>query len=148
MEACDGRDAKVSSQKSVRNMKPGDEVYGIITDVMDSKALVAVVPISDDKRIRFSPGDTAALRVQDIADRYVKFVKDEFRVGDLIRARVVSTTNGIDLTTQGSSDYGVIKAFCSKCRNVLVLKENKLMCRDCERPETRKLSKYYLVTGE
>lgn len=147
-EANNGHEAKVVGQKGVRPIVPGDEVYGLITDVMESKALVSVVPISNDKGHRFAPADTAVLRVQDIAERYVKFVKDEVRIGDIIKARVIATMNGIDLTTKGSQEYGVIKAFCSRCRVHMTLNNNKLTCRKCGRPETRKLSSYYLNDGE
>jgi len=144
----EGHEAKVKTNKTIKSAKIGDEVYGIVIDVMDSKALVAVVPLSNEKGVRFTPEGTAVIRVQDISERYVQTIKEEFRIGDIIKARVIAVGNGLDLSTKGSDEYGVIKAFCSRCRNVLVLKGSQLNCKRCERGERRKTSKYYLENGE
>jgi exosome complex component CSL4 len=143
-----GRDAEVHSAKSVCPVRIGDEVLGVITNVMDSKALADVFVIQKSKSERFGKAETAALKVADISDRYVKFVSDEFRIGDIIKARVVDTQNGTDLSTKGNPAYGVIKAFCTRCRHAMVLKGSKVICKSCGRSETRKLSKDYVEQGE
>jgi exosome complex component CSL4 len=115
---------------------------------MESKALADVYVIQKNKGERFGKAETAAIKVQDISDRYVKFVSDEFRIGDIIKARVIDTQAGTDLSTKGNPAYGVLKAFCTRCRHAMVLKGSKVMCNSCGRTETRKLSKDYVEIGE
>lgn len=124
----------------------GDEVYGIITSVSEIKALVSIVP-AQENGVRFAPSETAVIRVQDISERYVRTVKDELRTGDIVKARVSSTQNGVDLSVKGP-EYGVIKAFCTFCRRPMALNGSKLICNKCERTETRKVSNEYFSNGE
>jgi exosome complex component CSL4 len=143
-----GHEAAVKAQKSVKQIKIGDEVYGIVTDAGEMKALVAVVPISAVSGDRYPSLETAAIMVQHMSERYVRSAKDEFRAGDIIKARVVSMERGLDLTTKGSPDYGVLKAFCTRCRHPLRLKGSALICEGCGRTERRRIAKGYVLTGE
>jgi len=148
IEVSEGKDAQVKSKKHIKHLAPGDDVYAIVKSVMETKALLTIIPIESGKGERVLYSDFAAVKVQDISDHYVKSVKDEFRPGDILKAKVISTRAGVDVSTKLSPKYGVVKAFCSNCRSQLVLKSKRLMCTRCERTERRKLSEDYPSEGE
>lgn len=148
VEVSEGKDAQVKSKKSIKPLAPGDDVYALVKSVSETKALLTIIPISSEHGARVIYSDFAAIKVQDISDHYVKSVKDEFRPGDIIKAKVISTRNGVDVSTKLSPKLGVIKAFCSNCRSQLVLKSRRLMCTRCERTERRRLSEEYPSEGD
>jgi len=85
------------------------------------------------------------LPIRNVSTRYVERLKDEFKIGDLIKAKVVKASSlGIDLATDDFS-FGVVKAFCSKCRHPLQLFGQSLRCLNCGSSERRKVSSDYFV---
>ena len=122
-------------------LKVGDIVYGKITDVRESGAMVEVAGIEgkeDREIVNLRLGD---IHVSNVRDSYVKRLSDEFRPSDIIRARVIDTER-MRLTTAEDS-LGVVKAYCSNCRGELVLEGKKLKCPVCNMTETRKISTEY-----
>lgn len=122
-------------------LKVGDIVYGKITDVRESGAMVEVARIEgkeDREIVNVRSGD---VHVSNVRDSYVKRLSDEFRHFDIIRARVLDTER-MRLTTAEDS-LGVVKAYCSNCRGELVLEGKKLKCPVCNMTETRKISTEY-----
>lgn len=122
-------------------LKVGDIVYGKITDVRESGAMVEVAGIEgkeDREIVNVRSGD---VHVSNVRDSYVKRLSDEFRLFDIIKARVIDAER-IRLTTAEDS-LGVVKAYCSNCRGELVLDGKKLKCPVCNMTETRKISTEY-----
>lgn len=122
-------------------LKVGDIVYGKITDVRDSGAMVEIAGIEgkeDRQIVNVRLGD---IHVSNVRDSYVKRLSDEFRPFDIVKARVVDVDR-MRLTTAEDS-LGVVKAYCSKCRGELVLEGKKLKCPVCNMTETRKISTEY-----
>lgn len=122
-------------------LKIGDIVYGKITDVRESGAMVEIAGIEgkeDREIVNVRSGD---IHVSNVRDSYVKRLSDEFRPFDIIRARVLDTER-MRLTTAEDS-LGVVKAYCSNCRGELVLEGKKLKCPVCNMTETRKISTEY-----
>jgi len=122
-------------------LKVGDIVYGRITDVRESGAMVEVAGIEGKENreiVGSRPGD---IHVSNVRDSYVKRLSDEFRPSDLVRARVIEVDR-MRLTTSEDS-LGVVKAYCSNCRGELVLEGKKLKCPVCNMTETRKISTEY-----
>ncbi len=122
-------------------LKVGDIVYGKITDVRESGAMVEIAGIEgkeDREIVNVRPGD---IHVSNVRDSYVKRLSDEFRPSDIIRARVIDVER-MRLTTAEDS-LGVVKAYCSNCRGELVLEGKKLKCPVCNMTETRKISTEY-----
>ncbi|HET8688113.1 MAG TPA: exosome complex RNA-binding protein Csl4 [Methanosarcina sp.] len=122
-------------------LKVGDIVYGKITDVRESGAMVEVAGIEgkeDREIVNVRSGD---VHVSNVRDSYVKRLSDEFRPFDIIRARVIDAER-MRLTTAEDS-LGVVKAYCSNCRGELVLEGKKLKCPVCNMTETRKISTEY-----
>jgi len=122
-------------------LKVGDIVYGRITDVRESGAMVEVAGIEGKENreiVGSRPGD---IHVSNVRDSYVKRLSDEFRPSDIVRARVIDVDR-MRLTTSEDS-LGVVKAYCSNCRGDLVLEGKKLKCPVCNMTETRKISTEY-----
>jgi len=122
-------------------LKVGNIIYGRITDVRDSGAMVEVAGIEGKENraiVSSRPGD---IHVSNVRDSYVKRLLDEFRPSDLIRAKVIEVDR-MRLTTAEDS-LGVVKAYCSNCRGDLVLEGKKLKCPVCNMTETRKISTEY-----
>lgn len=122
-------------------LKVGDIIYGKITDVRESGAMVEVAGIEgkeDREIVNVRSGD---IHVSNVRDSYVKRLSDEFRPSDIIRARVLDTER-MRLTTAEDS-LGVVKAHCSNCKGELVLEGKKLKCPVCNMTETRKISTEY-----
>jgi exosome complex component CSL4 len=121
----------------------GDIVVGQVTNMRESVALVEIAGIKG-KGERGIVGDiNAAIHVSNVKDAYVKDLNYEFAAFDIVKAKVIDMRN-LRLSTVGK-ELGVMKAYCTKCRTVLV-KDNgndKLKCPKCERTETRKLSSAY-----
>ena len=122
-------------------LKVGDIVYGKITDVRESGAMVEVAGIEGKEEREIVNSRLGDIHVSNVRDSYVKRLLDEFRPSDIIRAKVIDTER-IRLTTAEDS-LGVVKAYCSNCRGELELEGKKLKCPVCNMTETRKISTEY-----
>jgi exosome complex component CSL4 len=122
-------------------LKVGDIVYGKITDVRESGAMVEVAGIEGKEEREIVNVRSGDVHVSNVRDSYVKRLSDEFRPFDIIRARVTDAER-MRLTTAEDS-LGVVKAYCSNCRGELVLEGKKLKCPVCNMTETRKISTEY-----
>lgn len=122
-------------------LKVGDIVYGKITDVRESGAMVEVAGIEGKEEREIVNVRSGDIHVSNVRDSYVKRLSDEFRPYDIVRARVLDTER-IRLTTAEDS-LGVVKAYCSNCKGELVLEGKKLKCPVCNMTETRKISTEY-----
>ncbi|HWR25677.1 MAG TPA: exosome complex RNA-binding protein Csl4 [Methanosarcina sp.] len=122
-------------------LKVGDIVYGKITDVRESGAMVEIAGIEGKEDREVVNSRLGDLHVSNVKDSYVKYLADEFRPFDIIRAKVIDTER-VRLTTSEPS-LGVVKAYCSNCRGELILEGKKLKCPVCNMTETRKISSEY-----
>ncbi|HPS90404.1 MAG TPA: exosome complex RNA-binding protein Csl4 [Methanosarcina vacuolata] len=122
-------------------LKVGDIVYGKITDVRESGAMVEVAGIEGKEEREIVNVRSGDIHVSNVRDSYVKRLSDEFRPYDIVRARVLDTER-IRLTAAEDS-LGVVKAYCSNCKGELVLEGKKLKCPVCNMTETRKISTEY-----
>src|SRR5665647_955105 len=122
-------------------LKVGDIVYGKITDVRESGAMVEVAGIEGKEDREIVNSRLGDIHVSNVRYSYVKRLSDEFRPSDIIRAKVIDTER-IRLTTAEDS-LGVVKAYCSNCRGELELEGKKLKCPVCNMTETRKISTEY-----
>lgn len=119
----------------------GDIVVGAITGVRESVALVEIAAIKGEGEREFQKVGTAAVHVSNVKDSYCRRLDEEFAVGDIIKAKVLNTEN-MRLSTV-EKEFGVMKAQCPNCRNVMVKDDNKLKCPECGRVEKRKISSDY-----
>lgn len=121
----------------------GSVVVGHVFSTQSAMAFIRIIKVGK----RFLSGFfTGVLHVSDVDVKYVKDISDALKVGDLVRAKVISEVNRtFHLTTRGDS-LGVILALCSKCGETLTLKSRRskgLYCGVCGNTETRKIASDY-----
>ena len=101
-----------SNGKIALMQRRGLEAVGVVAKASDKAAFVDLLPTRDGgKRYIPIPASTV-LRVSDIRSGFVKSLKDEFKVGDIVRVKIIDAEpNNVVVTTDGPN-LGVIKA-CS-----------------------------------
>ncbi|RJS87755.1 RNA-binding protein [Candidatus Bathyarchaeota archaeon] len=133
---------KVSVYPVARNVnvpKIGSTVIGWIISVQSSYATIRIIKIGR----RFLSGHfTGIIHISDVSHRYVDNMHDAFRIGDLVRAKVISDKNQTFHLTTRDDNLGVIYAFCSQCGGILVKRRN-LKCTVCGNIEKRKITLDY-----
>jgi len=118
----------------------GDFVIGQVINVQEKAATIRISKIGN----QFTSGFfTGILHISDLSDSYVRTMSDAVRVGDIIKAKVVSTTNRVFHLTTADKKLGLVYAFCPNCNNRLVLKNNELFCSFCKVTEKRIISSDY-----
>jgi len=139
-------DTKEMSTK-VRPVNPpvklriGDIVVVRVDDLRSQMVSVELIKkMGKDRAI--SDQGAGTIHISHISDRYVPDTESAFRLLDIIRAKVISTTPSIQLSTVGP-EFGVVKALCSKCRTPMKLKGEELFCESCQKGESRKIAKSY-----
>ena len=122
----------------------GDVVIARVIEVKPQAAIVQLLKIEGRKGYReIATSKLAGIHISQVKEGYVESMSDEFKIGDIVRARVLTNEKSpVQLTTKGA-DLGVIYALCSSCRTPLVRRGNVLICPKCGRTEKRKLSTYY-----
>ena len=143
---------RVDKQKAVsvkpfpavpKMVAPGMVVYGRVEDIFEPIALVKLALV-ESKGARQAQGDYfSVLHVSNVRRGYVRNLRDEVKVGDVIKALVTEIRRGEVYLDIKGQDLGVVKAYCSRCRDSLYLKDRILVCKSCGSRERRKLSDEY-----
>jgi exosome complex component CSL4 len=121
----------------------GSVIFGIVMLVRTNSVSIELSSLKTSSERQVIGSSFAMLPVRNVSREYVEDLKQEFKIGDFVKARVAEAKPwGIDLRTN-EADLGVIKAFCSKCRHSLQLSGAGLKCTNCGNSETRKLSAEY-----
>lgn len=124
----------------------GDTAIGRITLVKESSAVLEIQSAERNGVQKKVVRSLASIMVRMIDSGYVKKVSDKFRIGDIVKAKIVSVTRcGVDCGTSEGREFGVVKAFCRRCRQPLHLFGMELKCLSCGSLETRKISSDYLL---
>ncbi|UCE74155.1 MAG: exosome complex RNA-binding protein Csl4 [Methanomassiliicoccales archaeon] len=133
--------AKVKPINPLVRLKVGDVVLAHVQDVKSSMIMVNVIRVEGNPR--GVTGETSAsIHVSRISEGYTSDVWKEFRIGDIIRARVMQTKPSLQLSTDKPS-LGVLLGFCTRCRMPLEKKDKTLFCENCKRNELRKTAPDY-----
>jgi len=128
------KEVRVEGEK-VQTISIGDVVYAKVTNVKDSMIMVELKSAENNKKITAT---AAMIPVRNISTEYVSDSKKAYRIGDLVRAKVVNNSPlGIDLATN-EKGLGVIKAHCTNCRSEMSYSNGKLLCFSCGSLEERK----------
>ena len=139
------RKVTVVPLKKVANIpKQGMVIYAVISTTKDDVAFTKI--FGAEKGVSFSGTFTGILHVSQISSNYIKVVTDAVKVGDIVKAKVLTSWNPFQLTTKGTK-LGVIYALCSKCGTPLIKKRTKLQCPKCGNVESRKISSDYMLSG-
>jgi exosome complex RNA-binding protein Csl4 len=97
--------------RSVASIERGDIVVGQVTYIKpEALASVKILAVRGKEGRSLLQTIEGTLHASKIDARYVKYVDDEVRGGDLIRAKVISLKGGPQLATD-RPDLGVVKAW-------------------------------------
>ena len=141
-------DAKreVLVSKKSRILKPagiGSTVLGKVMFVKDNMIVLELVEAEKNGEELRLLHSTGSLMVSRVSNFFVKRLRDDFKIGDLVKARIIeANTYGVELSTN-APNLGVVRAYCSKCRQELGLFAGSLKCTSCGSLERRKLSSEY-----
>ncbi len=135
------RDISVKGAKNLRNLKRDDLVYGRVTIVRDNSVGIEMLSAEGSSGERIVVGNSfASIMVRNVSQSFVRNLKAEFKIGDIVIAKVDSIKPyGIDLRTN-ERDLGVVIGFCSKCRARLENAGNEFKCVACGSNEHRKIA--------
>ena len=138
------REGRVSSPKGpkvITVVGKGSTVYGQVRMVMPNIAVVDVWSEQSKDKRPFTAFNSAIILVGFASPQYLKEVREAFRIGDIVKAKVFDQdVGGYKLSTKDEG-FGVIWAACTKCRAPLRLsRDKKLKCTGCGRIEQRRVS--------
>lgn len=134
--------AKVKPVTSVPVLlQKGDIVLATVIMTKPSMIIADVFHVIGENRS--ISGDTnATIHASEITQSYVKEASTEYKVGDIVRAKVIQVQPSVQLTTK-DHNLGAIKAICTKCRHTLIKKEHGLECENCGSKERRTIAHDY-----
>jgi len=135
----------VEPSNSITEVKNNDVVICSVEITRDKVVVCRILKVVGKQR-GIATDVTGVIKVMDIDSGYVESAKEEFKIGDMVKAKVVQipTTGDVSLATKGK-ELGVIEGFCSECRSLLLLDGEKLVCSNCGKVAHRKVSGDYLI---
>lgn len=122
--------------------RKGSIVTGIVSNVLSKFAILKIFKIDNQILGKSFDGD---LHISMANVRYERSINDVCKRADIVSAKVMDNKNGFVKLTTADRKLGVIKAFCSNCGNILLLKRNGLKCKKCDNFEKRKVSQDYVA---
>jgi exosome complex component CSL4 len=140
------RIVKIDQKNSPMLPKIGDIIVGYIEMLFGSMISVRVLYINDKKSYAgFSA--IASIRIsgtggggRERGDRRGRII---FRVGDIVRGRVISLLNSTIHITIDGKEFGVIYTLCFNCGSDTVRLNSSIKCIECGTYEERKLTHDY-----
>tara|TARA_Y100000310_G_C20698559_1_gene827539 strand:- start:1266 stop:1823 length:558 start_codon:yes stop_codon:yes gene_type:complete len=143
VENTEHRTISVEKTKNVIPIKKGDIVFGEVGLVRDSSVILYLSTVEADHTKKVLSVTRASLPIRMVSRDYVKHLKELFKIGDLVKAKIAFVAPyGIDVRTD-EPELGVIRAFCAKCRKPLQLFGSQLKCLGCGDTGGRKFSTEY-----
>ncbi len=137
------RKLSVLQKRSLAILGIGAVIIGKVENIVEPIALISI-QMGNTAANRFGEnGDYAVLHASMIKRGYVKNVRDEYKVGDIIRAKIADIRNGELRLATDSDELGTVKAYCGKCRHPMKVESGVLKCESCEWKDNRKLAKDY-----
>lgn len=122
-------------------IKEGDIVICEVKQIGDAMMICRILHIANKKR-QIAGEKDVAIHISNISEEYVENIGEKFRIGDIIRAKIIKAEPVLQATAK-EKEFGVIKAYCTNCRNPLIRKNNLLECRVCGSVEKRKIADDY-----
>ncbi|MFH0736993.1 MAG: exosome complex RNA-binding protein Csl4 [Candidatus Micrarchaeota archaeon] len=126
-----GRASVKTKGRSITLPHAGMQVYCLITKAGMNKAIAGCIPVAEAESGHRGVEIEAVLSVTAIRNSYVREVRDEVRVGDIIRARIDTVEKtGYEITLK-PNDCGVLAAFCPRCRVQMGRDGPLFICGSC-----------------
>jgi Predicted RNA-binding protein (consists of S1 domain and a Zn-ribbon domain) len=137
------RVVKIEQKNSPILPKVGDIVTGYVDMLFSSMVSVKILYLNEKK---FSSGysaiGSARVGARDRDRRGDR--RATFRIGDIIRGRIISLLNSTVHITLAEKEFGVLYALCFMCGGDTVrTNENSIKCIECGAFEDRKLTNDY-----
>jgi exosome complex component CSL4 len=115
----------------------------VIGQVSETRSKFAIVSITKVENKTLHKPFSGFLHVSDVSERYVNSMFDACKIGDIIKAKVVSVKNMSRHLTTFGKHLGVIYAFCSRCGQLLKRQGYWMYCPRCGNREKRKIASNY-----
>lgn len=138
----DQRRISVFSEREPKKLKVGDVVYGRVEEMFESVAFLTIERLQSQDSDKVHR-DSAVIPVSEIKEGYVKSIRDEIHVGDIVIGAVKEITPLRVVVTLKPKGMGVVMAYCSYDRKPMVLKGRSLVCSECGQKESRHLADNY-----
>ena len=134
-----GRASVKTRGRLLKQPSVGMSVYGVVIKASLNKAVVGCISSTEAEGGGRGVQFDAVLPVTAIRRDYVRDIRDEVKIGDIIKARIETVERtGYEISLK-SPDSGVVVAFCPKCRRRMDLSERIFICGSCGWKERRKL---------
>lgn len=118
----------------------GSSITGIVEKVQEKMAIINIIVV-DGKKMQLP--FTGMLHISNSSPRFERVMGEVCKPNDIIKAKVIDTSQRIPKLTTIGRDLGVIKAYCSRCGGELVLSGRILRCSNCRNVERRRLSEEF-----
>ncbi len=112
-------------------IQEGDIIIGRVVSLRKSFASVEVVAEASQPDRDPTNEARGTLHISKISHDYLDQIEDAFRIGDIVRGRVIEAEPSIQLLTK-DDDLGVLLARCPRCRTVMETKGHGLVCPNCD----------------
>ncbi len=89
------------------------------------------------------PTYSGVIHISNVSRDYIRNIDNALRSGDIVKGVLVNVVNRLNQTSIEGPQYGVIYAYCSRCGELLELKQGRLVCPECGRVERRKVASSY-----
>jgi len=123
--------------------KKNDIVYAQVIRVKENIAFLAIYEIEGKGVIQVP--FSGILYIAHISSTFIKDIYDVVRLGDIIRAKVISNRGPPFMVTTKGREFGVVYALCPYCMTPLRKRGLYLYCMKCKRTSKRKVSSLYLI---
>ncbi len=115
----------------------GSTVICMVEKIQEKMAIVQLIVVDGHK---LEKPFTGMLHISSSSPRFERDMGEVCKPLDIIRAKVIDTTQRIPKLTTAGHGLGVIKAYCSRCGGELVFSGRILRCKACRNVERRRLA--------
>ncbi|PIT84432.1 hypothetical protein COU37_03505 [Candidatus Micrarchaeota archaeon CG10_big_fil_rev_8_21_14_0_10_45_29] len=141
----EGRTLSVSRPNRVSQPGLGVKVIGRIENIIDPIAIVSIHEMEGESARFPITGVNFVLRASNIKKGYTRKIRDEYSIGDIIRAKIVEIKNGECQLATDEDDLGCLKAYSSSRKRCALHKTpTGLKCENDDKKENRKIASDYI----
>lgn len=137
----ESRTVTVDALHEIPHLSENDEVFARVEEI--KAAMLITTVLCSTTTGRAVPGyPDGTVHISKAKSTYVERLSNDFAVGDIIRAKVISGYPSVKLATQDPTS-GVVSARCQECHAILTRVEKGLHCPRCGKREERHLAPSY-----
>ncbi len=125
--------------RTLKQPRLGMPVYCLIIKCGLNKAIGGCIPVEEAESGVRGVEIEAVLPVTAIRSGYVRDMRDEVKIGDIVKAKIRKVEKtGFEISMY-EPDCGVVVAFCPRCRKRMGMEERIFICPACGWKERRKI---------